>query len=94
VGLLVGSITGLVALSKASSAKDQCVNNLCPPAAHDDVKSGRTFATVSTVSFIFAGVGAATAGVAIYLGRKKTEPSPPAMSLVIGPLSGSLQGSF
>ncbi|MFO0661132.1 MAG: protein kinase [Polyangiaceae bacterium] len=94
VGLILGTVTGAIALSKASSAKSHCVDNLCPPVAHDDVNSGRTFATVSTVSFIVAGVGAATAGVAIYLGSRKSEPSAPSVSLIVGPANAGLQGSF
>lgn len=62
-GVVVGSITGLLAMSKTSSAKEVCEGNLCPPAAHDDLASARTMSTISTVSFIVAGVGV---GVGIY----------------------------
>jgi hypothetical protein len=58
VGVLAGSITGLLALSKGSSAKDQCVDNRCPPAAQSDIDSGKTMGTISTISFALAGAGA------------------------------------
>ena len=52
VGLIAGSVTGAIALSKASSAKDSCFNEtLCGPVTHDDIRSGRTMAKVSNVSF-------------------------------------------
>lgn len=69
VGLIAGSITGAIALSKASSAKDSCFNDtLCGPVTHDDIRSGRTMAKVSNVSFAVAGVGAAIAVVGIVMG--------------------------
>jgi hypothetical protein len=58
-GLVVGSTTGLMHLSKTSSLKDQCPNDRCPPSLADDLSSARTLATVSTVSFVVAGLGAA-----------------------------------
>ena len=62
VGIAAGSVTGVVALSKASSVKDACPDKtLCTSSsAQSDYKSGRTLGTLSTVSFIVAGAGAAT----------------------------------
>ena len=60
---LVGAITGGLAFSKASSAKDACDGTRCPPSTHDDISSSKTFGTVSTITFALAGVGL---GVGIY----------------------------
>ncbi|HEY8075831.1 MAG TPA: hypothetical protein VIF62_17010 [Labilithrix sp.] len=87
-GVAVGSITGAIALGKASSAKDACPDHTCAdPAMLDDVSAGRTFGTVSTIAFIVAGVGAAV-GIYGLLAR----PSADATSIAIGP--GALRGSF
>ncbi len=75
VGLLIGTITGLGAKSKASSAKDQCVDNRCPPSAHADIDSGKSQATLSTISFGVAIIGA---GVGFYGLTKKPKAGAPA----------------
>jgi len=81
VGLVVGSVTGLLAMSKTNTAKEQCEGTRCPPATHDDLAGARTMSTVSTVSFIAAAVGA---GVGIYglFGSGTAEPPKTA----IGPI--------
>jgi hypothetical protein len=64
VGVVVGSITGIVALTKASSLSNECTGVHCPRSAQGDLDTSRTMGTVSTVSFVVAGVGAAVAVVA------------------------------
>lgn len=59
VGLVLGGVTGVLAMSKASDLKSACTDGRCPPAAHDDVDAYHRFGTISTISFIAAGVGAA-----------------------------------
>ena len=82
VGLIAGGITGAIALSKASSAKDSCFNDtLCGPVTHDNIRSGRTMAKVSNVSFAVAGVGAAIAVVGIIMGGSSKPPAESAASL-------------
>ncbi len=82
-GILVGSITGLMAMSKTSSAKERCEDTRCPPETHDELGSARTMATISTISF---GVAAIGAGAAVFglLTRGPSEPAP--KSAHIGPL--------
>lgn len=69
-GVLVGGVTGVMALSKSSSVKEDCVDNRCPPSTHDDIDSGRTLGTVSTVAFVVAGVGAGLGVYALYSSDK------------------------
>jgi hypothetical protein len=97
-GLVAGSITGLFAISDLSSAKKQgCVGNQCPPSAYPELDKAGTLATVSTVAFIVAGVGAGAGVLGFILGKKKGAPPPenatPSLSLYFGPLpTGSLGG--
>jgi hypothetical protein len=83
-GLVVGSVTGILSLSKAASAKDEhCRDNLCSEAARDDIDASKTLATVSNVAFA---VGAVGVGVGVYgllssggtakTGRKKPRVEP------------------
>lgn len=94
VGLTVGAITGAVALSAASKAKDTCPNTACPSQDKlDDVESGRTMGIVSTIGFAVMGVGIAV-GVVGLLTSNKTTGSTPAKTghIVFGP--GGVRGSF
>ena len=63
LGLVVGSITGVMALSKASDLEDTCGGTRCPPEEQDDIDSGKSLATVSNVGFVLAVLGA---GVGVY----------------------------
>ena len=63
VGVAAGSVTGVIALSKASNVKSACSDKsqVCgSSSAASDYKTGRTMGTISTISFIVAGAGAAT----------------------------------
>jgi hypothetical protein len=59
-GIVVGSITGLMAMGKKSTADQNCVGSECNPTGKDAGNSGKSLATVSTVAF---GVG--LAGLAV-----------------------------
>jgi hypothetical protein len=73
VGVGVGSVTGLMSLSKTSSLKDQCPNNQCPANVYDsssfqsDKSSASTLGTVSTIAFIVGGAGVVVGVVGLFL---------------------------
>jgi hypothetical protein len=58
-GMIVGGITGFLALGKKSDLEG-CVGSKCPSSQKDTLDSAKTMATVSTVGFAvgFVGVGA------------------------------------
>ena len=70
-GLVVGSITGLLAISKHGDLKDTCPDGTCPASAQSDVDSYKTMGTISTVGFIVAGVGAVAGTVLLFTGSKE-----------------------
>lgn len=72
-GLLAGAIGGGISLSSASSAKEQCDGNLCPPAAQSDIDLSKSTAWVSNVGFGVAGAGAVLLVVGLVL---PTSPGP------------------
>jgi hypothetical protein len=78
-GVIVGSITGILAISKANSIKGSsaCQNNgtECNPSENGDLSSGKTEATISTVSFIVAGVGAAIGVTGFFVGGGSSAPA-------------------
>ncbi len=91
VGVGVGAVTGVMALGKASSAKDACPDHTCTdPSKLDDVSTGRTLGTISTIAFV---VGGAFAAVGVYglLVRPSADAS---VGVALGPGSAALRGSF
>jgi hypothetical protein len=72
-GVAVGTVTGLMSLSKTSSLKDQCPNNQCPANVYDsssfqsDKSSASTLGTLSTVAFIVGGAGVVVGVVGLFL---------------------------
>lgn len=61
VGVVVGSIFGAMTLSARDTAKSECPNNACSQDGMNKISDARTDATISTVGFVAAGVGAAVA---------------------------------
>jgi hypothetical protein len=56
-GLIAGTIGGIETLSMRSSLDTGCRDFQCPPGSYDDLDGARTWATVSTIGFVAAGVG-------------------------------------
>jgi hypothetical protein len=79
-GLIVGSVTGSMALSRKHAAERGCVDHQCPPSTWDDLDSASSLAAVSTASFVVCGVGAAIGIGALLFGEHDTVPS----SLTVG----------
>ncbi len=97
-GIVVGSVTGILAMGKASTVSGECSGNTCPPSVYQgDLSSGRTMGNVSTVAFIVGGVGAAGGLAALLLikpGGDEPAPSAATVQPWIGPGSAGLRGAF
>jgi len=94
VGFVVGTISGLIASSNASTVKDGCPDGRCPPALHDDLDRAQTFGTVSTISFIGAGVGAALFGVGLFMPKPVRTEARGTVQPVVGAGFFGMQGTF
>jgi hypothetical protein len=69
IGIGLGTTTGILAIDRKSEQENNCFPiHDCTPAGADAARDGRTFATVSTVSFI-AGAVALAAGVYLVVFR-------------------------
>ena len=91
MGLLLGSITGAMVLSKKAKLEDEgCVNYHCYTSQQDDVDSINSLRTISTVGFVLGGVGLA-AGVTLLLTAPKAKET---VALRIGPISAGIRGRF
>jgi hypothetical protein len=74
-GLVVGGITGILALGKHSTLKDECTStSTCPPSAQSDLDSYHSIGLVSDIGFIVAAVGGAT-GAILLLTQPKSTPT-------------------
>jgi hypothetical protein len=101
-GAIAGSITGAMVLSKTSQLRGQCPGNVCPSSSFGSLDSTGTLATVSTVSFIVAGVGAGVAIASLVVGHGTAAPepaaAPPTAGLHVAPWVGlgsaGVRGSF
>ncbi|MFO0675791.1 MAG: hypothetical protein U0169_04615 [Polyangiaceae bacterium] len=62
-GLVAGTITGLMAISRVEAAKKSCDGNVCDPVAKPDAQAAATLSHVSTIGFA---VGLVGAGVGVY----------------------------
>ena len=96
-GILVGSIAGIVALSKAGD----CPNKTCP--TQSDLDSAKSTATVSTIGFGVGIVGVALGAILLATGNKTEAPPAQAASRYepkltlkpwIGVNSAGLTGAF
>jgi hypothetical protein len=98
-GLVLGGVTGALAMSKRSELDDSpsCKEGKCLQAAEDDVSSLRMFRTLSTVGFIAGGALAATGVVLLLTSSSSAEQgkdSKATLALGVGAGHVQLKGSF
>jgi len=97
LGVIVGGVTGVIALSKASTVKGECPNGQCPPSAHGDLNLTNAMSTTSTIAFIVGAVGVGVGVVGLF--TSKREPAPEAvwlrrLRIGLGPGSISAGGTW
>jgi len=71
LGLGFGALGGIVALTKKDELDTSCTNAACAPAQWATIDSAKTWATVSNIGFIFAGVGGALTVIGVLMGPSK-----------------------
>jgi hypothetical protein len=71
-GLIVGGVTGVLAIGKHSTLSGNCPSGMCGADQQSDLDGYHTLGTISTVGFIVAGVGGA-AGAVLLLTQPKSD---------------------
>ena len=69
VGVVIGAISGIMALGTKSSLDNACANKVCPSASQSDIDALSTRATVSTIGFIVGAAGVALGTVLLVTAR-------------------------
>ena len=90
-GLVVGGVTGGMAVGERSTLSDECPDKECGPDQHDQVDSYETLRVVSSVGFIAGGVLAAAGVVLLITAPDDAEQS---ATWFLGPGSVGLTGRF
>jgi hypothetical protein len=91
-GLVVGTIAGILELSKASTVKGECNGNACPETARGDLNGANTLANVSNVA-LGVGVAGAAVGAVLYFTAPRG-PVQPSVGVLHGGGSVGVGGSF
>lgn len=72
VGVGVGSVTGIMSISKVGDVKKDCTNNVCSPSRAGDIDSAKSLGTISTIAFIAGGVGVGAGIIGLVLQSKQS----------------------
>ncbi len=101
-GLALGSVTGILALTKHGKLSTDCTRNVCGPQQKADLDNYHTLGQLSTIGFVVAGVGAAAGTVLLFMRPQPqeedegAEPGAPSVSVsaFLGVGSAGVQGTF
>jgi hypothetical protein len=97
VGIGVGAVAGLVAMSSKSSLDQACIDRACGTESHAALDHARTWGNVSTAGFIVGGAGVLVAGLAM-LFAPSSSPRAVAVAVswvpVLGLRNAGLHASF
>jgi hypothetical protein len=97
-GLLLGGITGAIAIGDRSKLAGECTGTTCDPSHQGDLNSYHSMGTLSTVGFVVGGVGVAAGAVLLLMQPHGSAAVRPATGLhvtpVLGPGSLGAVGTF
>lgn len=102
IGVGIGAIAGIIALSDKSSLDDKCTNKQCGVPDHDALDTAKRWGNVSTAFFIVGGIGLATGLIATLatpsrsMGQAPPPPAPKALAITpdFGPGGVGVHGAF
>jgi hypothetical protein len=88
-GLVVGGVSGILALHRRASLSDACPDGHCAAQYAGQVDTYRTLANISTVATIAGAAGVATGAILLL-----TVPRSPSVNVYAGALSAGIAGRF
>ena len=93
-GLAVGSVTGMLSMSKSKDLENSCPDHQCPPQSHADLDDAKKLGTISNVAFGAGAIGLILGITGAVVGTDKPAPTSAFVSPWIGPGSAGLKGAF
>jgi hypothetical protein len=93
-GLIVGSVTGALALRKKNQLTTACPNGECQPDQRSALDSYHTYGNISTVSFIVGAVGAAGGAILLLTQPRESSTATAQVSAFVGVGSAGVKGTF
>jgi hypothetical protein len=95
-GLVLGAVTGVLAIGKHSTLATECPGGTCATGtSQSDLSSYHTLGALSTVGFIVGGVGVAAGAVLWFVVPSTTvHASTASVSPYVGPASAGVVGTF
>lgn len=94
-GLVLGVVTGILAVDKQSSLDSKgCESRICPATLADEVQSYGTLRALSTVGFVGGLVCAAGGATLLLTAPRRSAPAARAWASWIGPASAGVGGVF
>lgn len=96
-GLLLGSVTGILALQRHAELTELCAEGVCPASQASAIEGYHRLGWASGVGFTLGLVGAAT-GAVFWLGQRRSpeaeHAAPSRLRLYLSPSEAGLRGSF
>lgn len=92
VGLVVGTVTGIIFIGKADELAETCPNDVCPPQQADLLDSTSTLGNVSTAMWVIAGLGVAAGTVLLFVPLGSDQE--PVVTVEATPVSASVRLRF
>lgn len=92
IGVGIGAITGIVALSAKSDLDASCTDKICGKEDHDALDSAKRWGTISTVTFVIGGAGLLV-GLIATLAAPKSSASTAGPALRTSPKAASRDAS-
>jgi hypothetical protein len=93
-GVVVGGVTGVIALGKKTDLEDRCPERSCPQPAWEDNDSYDRLRTTSTIGFVVGAVGIATGSILLWTTASPSSSPTARLALRATPGRVTIAGEF
>jgi len=93
-GIIVGGVTGYLAMKKHNDLSHSCNGTQCDVSLASKIDSFHTYGNISTVSFIVGGIGAVGGTILLLTQPNETSSAAARVSAYVGPGSAGVTGTF
>ncbi len=94
LGLVIGTVTGIVSLNQTADIDQQCVDDHCPTNLASDADDAKAIGHLSTAAFVIAGLATAAGVTLLLLDDPQESATVARMQLRLAPGALQLQATF